>query len=247
MKKNEQLGLFIAAMVGIGLLLYSLLMTIPAAGRDVAQTPTNSDPIAARNLSEIEFYKKQLENKDLSEADRNSLKAKLMYAQREATQRVINLREIEIQETSGIRETIIAQQTRSPRPVSTDSPRFTGLWQETEIPPNGRYTVGTILTSLWFGENAGRYYRIYSGALFSDPTQGTILVQIDKPFSFYKILAPNRTGGLKIISEKNKVLTLETEMKEILYFDVLTLHFVNSLEEAMQSGRLTPTPLKAYP
>lgn len=244
MKNNHQRqGLFIAAIAGVGLLLYSILFTIPVVGQENEQMPTNGDPIAAGYLSEIEFYKQQLESKDLSEADRRSLEAKLAYAQREATQRANDLRAMEIELTSGIRETIIAQETLSPRPTWTASPRFVGLWQETVIPQDNRYTEGYILAALWVGVYEGRYFTVYSGALYSDPTQGMVTVRTEKPFTFNEILSPYKTGALKIISEKNMVLTLETEKKETLYFDVLNQRFVGSPEDVEP----TPTPARAYP
>jgi len=103
-----------------------------------------------------------------------------------------------------------------------------------------------IIQNMWRGAlNAtGDWANVYAGSMYTDPTQGLVLVMADGPVQTY--LTPVRTGALRIVAEQNLRLTLVSTDGTTFYFDILGQRFVDSLTELAPTvtpyHSSTPTP-----
>lgn len=88
----------------------------------------------------------------------------------------------------------------------------------------------------------GEWASMYAGSLYTDPTQGLVLVVTQGPLVTY--LTPIKAGALRIVEVQNLHLVLLSDNGTIFYFDVLGQSFVDSLTEVAPTVTpyLTSTP-----
>ena len=107
-------------------------------------------------------------------------------------------------------------------------------------------TYDVIIYNKWqdvVNEN-GEWASIYAGSMYTDPTQGLVLVITDGPIVTYT--TPIKAGAVRIVDVQNLHLILLSEDGTTFYFDVLGERFVDSLTEVAPTvtpyRSSTPTP-----
>lgn len=107
-------------------------------------------------------------------------------------------------------------------------------------PPMPKRATDCILTNSWVKTVGKDTYMVYGGALINDPSQGLVYVESPHKFDFHKILSPVKSGALKIISDTNLVLTLQSEKGDLIYFDA-------QKEQFIENTNMLASPAIAYP
>ncbi|MDI6695404.1 MAG: hypothetical protein QME21_10180 [Anaerolineales bacterium] len=129
-------------------------------------------------------------------------------------------------------------------PTNTPEPFVTGIF-EAHVAPRP-------FANLWKGMVNGQQVRVYAGGLegtYTDTpnlTKGVLEVHVTSPsldnFESVRYETSELTGWLEIIAEDHYVLTLVGQNDQTLYFDVLTMQFVDSLTTTVTAPTITPLP-----
>lgn len=129
-------------------------------------------------------------------------------------------------------------------PTNTPEPFITGIF-EAHVAPRP-------FANLWKGIVNEQQVRVYAGGLegtYSNTpnlTKGVLEVHVTSPgldnFETVKYETSELTGWLEIIAEDHYVLTLVGQNGQTLYFDVLTMRFVEGLTVTVTAPTITPLP-----
>lgn len=144
---------------------------------------------------------------------------------------------------------LIAMTTVTPPPTCcpptfSPVPFVTGIF-EAHVAPRP-------FVNLWKGIVNGQQVRVYAGGLegtYSDTpnlTKGVLEVHVTSPsldnFETVRLETSELTGWLEITAEDHYVLTLVGQNGQTLYFDVLTMEFVDGLTATVTAPTITPLP-----
>lgn len=106
----------------------------------------------------------------------------------------------------------------------------------------GLAQMGYDLKNSWQMQIGGVWTHVQAGASASDPQQGIVIVtrEIQNSISggFYN--TPTKSGAVRIVSEQNNRLTLQTDSGQVYYFDVPGQTFMPSLTQVAPT--VTPGP-----
>jgi hypothetical protein len=129
-------------------------------------------------------------------------------------------------------------------PTNTPEPFVTGIY-EAHVAPRP-------FANLWKGIISGQQVRVYAGGIedtYSETpnlTKGVLEVHVTSPgfdnFETVRYETSELTGWLEIIAEDHYVLTLVGQNGQTLYFDVLTMQFVDGLTATVTAPTITPLP-----
>lgn len=129
-------------------------------------------------------------------------------------------------------------------PTNTPEPFVTGIF-EAHVAPRP-------FANLWKGVVSGQQVRIYAGGLegtYSDSpnlTKGVLEVHVTSPsldnFETVRYETSELTGWLEIIAEDHYLLTLVGQNGQTLYFDTLTMQFVDGLTITVTAPTITTLP-----
>jgi hypothetical protein len=83
-----------------------------------------------------------------------------------------------------------------------------------------------VISNAWRKTVKDHLYHIYAGHLTIDPKQGAIMIFTSDPYSFVIYRTPELAGSISIVSEKDMLIELKSEMGELYYFDVIQEAFI---------------------
>lgn len=116
-----------------------------------------------------------------------------------------------------------------PTPIATEAPWPLGVVEDGESP----FSASFVFTNRWQGVVDNQRMIAYAGYAKSDPLQGIILLwegAFDPSNSVDTVyFSPAKDGALQIVAEDNLRLTLKTANDQLLYFDIPSRQFVDSL------------------
>jgi hypothetical protein len=126
-----------------------------------------------------------------------------------------------------------------PTPAATEAPWPLGIVEDGESP----FSASFVFKNRWQGIVDNQRLIAYAGYTKSDPLQGVILIwegAFDPSNSIDTLyFSPVKDGALQIVAENDLRLTLKTENDQVLYFDIPSRQYVDSL-----AGTLPPTIVK---
>lgn len=222
-KKNKNMKIFsILVLAGVVLIIWG--NTTDVLGITI-KTPAPIDPYAEI----LQNYQTQISNDKISNEEKAMLQQKYEPLVIEATKRA----------------SILSQNSNLPTvkktPFSTPTQGVEisiaeGINNQPIIP---RYSSEYLFLNSWSKTIDGLTYLVYAGAMVNDSEQGLVYIQDPKNYQFAKILSPQKSGAIQIVSEKNLVLTLISEKGNLFFFDVINKIFINDSDK--------PLTATAYP
>lgn len=181
-------------------------------------------------IEQIKAYQVELQKTDLSSETRNLIEEKLTTISIMATQRA----EGKVNQTT---RQVSSQATPTIEEASFKLPD--GIDNHPSIPISE--SVVTVLNS-WRKTTESRYYLVYAGFLTQDSRQGIILVLHPSTHEFMQYNTPDISGGVRVIEEKDTILTLQSAKGVLFYFDVSRELFIDSNGIPIPTNTLMPLP-----
>lgn len=220
-----------------GLLFLLVLLNLPLTSQTnpgVTPEPRATKAPIDPFIHSITFFQTELARTDLPEEARTLVAAKLEGESIAGTQRAEGL-------TSAPTRPAIPPAT--PTFVSSSFEFPDGIYlNPLDIPLPVLQADVTVLTS-WKKTTEERPYRIFSGYLENDPSQGIIMVpQLQSPL-FHQYYTPERSGGVSVIAENGLVLTLQSTTGALYYFDVALEWFIDLQGTPLPTYTPSPTPI----
>jgi hypothetical protein len=134
-------------------------------------------------------------------------------------------------------------------PTRTPYPFVTGIFEgQTGV----FHSFEAKIENHWRGIINGDRVFVYAGAWVDDPSQGFIAVHIypDKGHSAYGNIypSPTKSGALRIVDVRgSRLVVQQANDQNLLFFDVPSLSYVNSLDETVVPRTPTAVPTTAQP
>ena len=127
----------------------------------------------------------------------------------------------------------------SPQP--SPSPISTGVYEDERTAMQWRQ-LGLDVENAWIGYIGRMQMTAWAGKAVSDSRQGGVQVIVEfprHPISQW-FPSPEPIGSLHIVGEKNNRLILESKQGDVLYFDMPSLEYAESLDQVLAT--VTPPP-----
>ena len=234
MKKNTTTLINRYWVIAGGFLLFLLILGItlpqlnPAQAKPVP-TPTESiDPL-------IQIWQTQIQRGTTNNDDRQVLETRVGVLISNATMQARGAEKLPIYRPTVIRSVTVA--------LPPDDKRFTGIIQSPSVPFS---PMSYLIENGWQEKINNGYVTVLAGAGRKDPEQGILIVETENPLRFIIINTPQKSGSVKIIDFKGFQLVLQSENKDIFYFDVPGQQFIKTLGEIVPTVTAVPSQKTTY-
>jgi hypothetical protein len=226
----------VALVLVFGFVVVSMVMGF--AIKNIASA--NLRPTEDWRAKEIQALERELQDTNLTEEDRASLEAKLQALYYQLTLQAEGINQLTKMPT----QAEAALQTMAKPTLEIEEKRNTGIIENPSVPFSA---MDYVIKNAWQEYINGGYLLVYAGSIAKDPDQGILIVCADSNHGCRIFITPQKNGSLQILGYNNSRLIIQqSNVKENIFFDILTLSFAETIDGIVITSAPTETP-EIYP